>query len=289
MSQRLLAIRDPLAWLVLGGVAASSLLVLILLVIQTLDRGIASAAGSYSSSLMSPFSALVVVLAVLACVVVSPRSPQAGTISLFGLIVVVAGGALAIVLGLVGLAGAESGGLSTAVGFLRMLASYTVVVASVVVLLRLWQETTDNASEPTTSMLVPGSQLGGPHAGTPASAGSGTWQPQPHAGAVWGSARDAATGSQVTGWGGAPGAQPGWTPASLPPQAPHRRPDTPGSRVDPPAGGDEYTRIASGYGQGAGSPQPPTPAPPQGTLPGQHPGPQSGPQTGPGYGPPSGR
>lgn len=273
--QRVLAVRDPLAWLVLGGVAATSLLVLVSLVFGSLERDFTVAAASLGPAVMSPFSALVVLLAVAACVGLAPRSPQAATISLTGLILVVASGAIGIVLSLIGLAAAGSGGPSTAVGFLRTLASFTVVVAAVVVLLRLWQTATEPAaSEPSTSVLgqagapALGSQPGGSQLTAP-QPGAASWQPQPHAGAVWGSAHAAATGSQVSGWGGAPGAPSGWTPASLPPQAPPAGPSQPAAA--PQADVQEYTRIAPGVPSGPGG----------AAIPGPPPGPQSGPQSGP--------
>lgn|GEM_PF-7071185 len=268
----------------------AGLLSLVSVLVSLVGSGFAATATSAGSSVMTPFTALVITLAVAACVLLPPRSRQASAISLVGLILVVAGGALSVVFSLIGLAALGSGGPAVAINFLRYLASITVEVAAVILLLRMWQLTNEERlHEPTTSMLqgsAAGTTLGAAPAqpgvpgaaGSAGSAGSGTWQPQPHAGAVWGSAHEAATGSAVSGWGGAPGTPSGWTPASLPPQAPQGRPAPPPAAA-PPSGG-EYTRIAPGAPQGPG---------PQGPQPGPQQGPQSGPQSGPPYGPPPGR
>ncbi|MFW6598650.1 hypothetical protein ACQBAU_14110 [Propionibacteriaceae bacterium Y2011] len=267
------ALRQPLAILVIVAVGAIGVLQLIaMLVASGREGGFLGAAQIRAESLMPWYSAVLVLLVVMSCTLVLPRTPSARKVALTGLIVVGVLGALSALLGMAGLASMnQRGGLTLVLGFLMHLAGLAIVVGCVIALHRIWQHTPDTSEEyhslpPAGSTLSPQSLV--PGAGQPVATqpqpGQPGWQGDPQQGAMWGSAQQAASGASASGWAGA---QQGWTPASLPPHTstPGSLPPQPGVPQQPGpqvAQPPQHPTLGSGYGTSRSHQPPANPSQP---------------------------
>lgn len=259
------SLRPLLVWVGLGATGASSLFGL-LTFFGFIENGLSMAASVSASSLMSPIAALVVLASVLLAVLLTPAMAQARTAVIVGLAIVAGFGALSVLFALIGLGTlGSSSAAAVLVTFLRQLINLAVPAVVALTLVKLLAEV------PAPTPAIGGQPGFGAPTSTQVPEPSGQYpqqqapqQQEQGAGAMWGTANQAASGASASSWQGQPAGDWGQQqPAQPQPSAPQQQQYGQPSASQPyghqaPAPQQPYGQQQPGHEQ-YGQPQPQQP------------------------------
>ncbi len=217
---RLLKLREPIALVALIGLAVNLLVALVSAGVYAgadVYGSFAAAAGAMSYRATDPVLAIVLGLAVAACVLVD-RTRHARTLTLAGLIVLAASLLIALVFIFAGLGRTSSTSVVDTVDALIYLVAPVLVGIVLAGLLRQQPVSLPYPTGPAAELTGAQQQPAVPYPDQAAldqqardAQYSPIWQVDSAAGAAWTTAGDAASGAPASGWG-TPGQHGGWQP-----------------------------------------------------------------------------